>query len=151
MKIRDSLTGVARVGERRSNKERGLFVRQLYRERELLRRVNGIERESLLRLAQRPVEVAEPRQSEAHVVVRLGELRTRLDRARERIARRLEALEIDENQSDAVPRNGVIAIGSENLPVCFEGEIEMLLPEQGEREIQPPLDRTRGRLHRPAE
>src|SRR3954469_25602624 len=80
-----------------------------------------------------------------------GEIRIRLNRASERVARVGIFLELDENEPNAVPRHRVFGRGAEYLPVCLESEIDVLSPEKSEGEIQPSFNRRRRRLQRATE
>ena len=92
--VRDRRIGRPLAAEVRLDRDVGILVLDVHRELELLRDVVRIELERALRLAQRALEVAEIREREAHVVVRFGEIRPRLDRARERVARIFELAQL---------------------------------------------------------
>src|SRR5690349_4832591 len=105
MEVLDVIDALILLRDRRSDGESDLFVRELDGQLELLRRVHRVELECPFRLAEGCREIAQIRQGEAHVVVSFGEIGIRLDRTCERIARVGVFLELDEDQTDAVPRH----------------------------------------------
>ena len=126
-------------------------MRELDRQLELLRRVHRIERERALRLAQRATEIAEVREREAQIVVGFGEIGVGLDRAGERVASVRIFVELDEYQTDAVPRDWVLRGGTQHLAVRFERELGVLSPEQSQREVEARFNWRCGRLKRAPE
>ena len=110
--IGDRRIGRPLGAEVRLNRDVRILVLEVHRQLELLRDVVRVELERPLRLAQRPLEVAEVREREAHVVVRLGEVRARLDRARERVPRVLELAQLRQHEADAVPRDRMLRVAS---------------------------------------
>ena len=117
----------------------GVLEFEVDREREFLRHVVRLELERALCLSERPLKVAERRQHETDVVVRLGKPGLRLDGASERVARVLEATQLSENQADAVPRDGILGLGGQDLAIRFERKRQMAALLQEQREIESRL------------
>src|SRR6185295_11537380 len=118
---------------------------------ELLRRVHRIEGQRAFRLPQRRRKVAEVRKREAHVVMGFREIRIRLDGASERVARVGVFLEIDQNQTDAVPRHRMLGRRAEHLTVSLQRQLGVLSTKKPQREIETRLDRRVGSLERSPE
>src|SRR6185312_9773587 len=93
--------GALRAIEVGCDREIGILVLEIDRQLEFLRDVERLELEPALGGPQRALEIAEVRERESQVVVRLRVRRTRLNRAAERIARVLELLELGQYETDA--------------------------------------------------
>ena len=151
MEIRDAVDALILFGDGRRHGESDLFVRQLDRQLELLRRVHRVEGERALGLSQRRREIAEVGECEAHVVMSFGKVGIGLDGAGESVARVGVLLQIDENQPDTVPGHGMLGGRAENLAIRFQRELGVLPPEQTQRKVQPRFNRWRRRLQRATE
>ena len=132
--------GALLAAQVRDHGEVGILVHEVDRELELLRHVVRVQFERPLGLAQRPLEIAEVREREAHVVVRLRVLGARLDGAGERGPGVLEPLELGEHEPDAVPGHRLLRFGGEHVPVRLERELEPLVLVEQQREVEPRLD-----------
>ena len=106
----------------RDDRELRILELEVDRQLELLRDVVRVDLERPLGRAKRTVVIAEVRENEAQVVMRLGVVGPRLNGATVRVPRVLELPELHQHEPDTVPRHRLFRLQLQHLPVRLQAE-----------------------------
>ncbi len=109
----------------------------------LLRDVERIQLERALGGTEGAVEVAQVAEREAQVVVGRSILGVGVHRAAERVAGIFEALELDQDEADSIPGDGIGRSGVQHLAIGFQRQLEPAAMKERQREVEPRHDEVR--------